>query len=160
MFKHIDKFEEYALLILFPLMVVVVFTATMARYLNLFPMFWGEELARYIMVYLAYIAAGLGMKWGSHISVGMIIKQIKSKKIRRAFDYLRILVILGFCGTIVVLMSRVVVSLVEMKQTSPALHIPIWIVYAAIPFGMILVGIRAIQAFIIATKEIKEEEGE
>ncbi len=43
--KIVDNFEEYALLLLFPLMVAVVFTATLARYLNLFPMFWGEEVA-------------------------------------------------------------------------------------------------------------------
>jgi TRAP-type C4-dicarboxylate transport system, small permease component len=62
--KFVDNFEEYALLLLFPLMVAVVFTATLARYLNLFPMFWGEEVARYIMVFMAYIGAGLGMKKG------------------------------------------------------------------------------------------------
>ncbi len=65
--KIADNFEEYALLLLFPLMVAVVFTATLARYLNLFPMFWGEEVARYIMVFMAYIGAGLGMREGAHV---------------------------------------------------------------------------------------------
>lgn len=152
MLKSFDKFEENAILILFPAMVIVVFVATVARYLNLFPMFWGEELARYIMVYLAYTGAGLAMKTGAHISVSFLIERIKNPRIRLAFDILSLCLLLFFANSIVVMMFRIIQRLIEMKQTSPALFIPIWIMYSSVPYGMILVSIRAVQRFLLARK--------
>ncbi|MCF7934720.1 MAG: TRAP transporter small permease [Synergistales bacterium] len=149
-----DHFEEYALLVLFPAMVAVVFTATLARYLNLFQMFWGEELARYIMVYMAYIGAGLGMKRGAHIGVSFIVTRFKSPAVRKCFHFIRLLVILFFCSVIILFMKRIIGSQVNMGQTTPALFIPMWIPYAAVPFGMVLIGIRAIQAFFITSREM------
>ena len=150
MLKYLDKFEEYVLLILFPAMVIVVFVGTVARYFNLFPMFWGEELARYIMVYLAYTGAGLAMKTGSHISVQFLVARIKDFHLRRAFDILNLTLLLFFTGSIMVMMFKIIVKLINMGQTSPALFIPIWLMYAAVPYGMVLVSIRAIQGFIKA----------
>ena len=95
--RIVDHFEEYALLFLFPVMVLVVFTATLARYFNLFPMFWGEELARYIMVFMAYIGAGLGMKMGAHIGVATFTDRIRSRKGRIIAEAFRLSVIVGFC---------------------------------------------------------------
>lgn len=158
MLKVLDNFEEYALLILFPIMVLVVFTATLARYLNLFPMFWGEELARYIMVYMAYIGAGLGMKRGAHVGVSFLVDRIKSPKIRRIFDILRLAIILIFAGIIIRYTLFIIKAQITMGQTTPALFIPMWIPYAAVPFGMLLVGIRAIQAFMITSNNIKKQE--
>lgn len=156
--KKLDRFEEYLLLVLFPAMVFVVFVATVARYLNLFPMFWGEELARYIMVYLAYTGAGLAMKTGSHISVSFLVDRIKNKAIRRVFDVMSLAVLLFFTGSIITMMVNIIQKLMAMQQTSPALFIPIWIVYTAVPYGMILVSIRAIQAFVHAQRAIRERE--
>lgn len=148
MLKYLDKFEEYVLLILFPAMVIVVFVGTVARYFNLFPMFWGEELARYIMVYLAYTGAGLAMKTGSHISVQFLVDKIKNPRLRRIFDVLNLALLLFFTGAIMLMMFKIIGKLIAMGQTSPALFIPIWIMYAAVPYGMVLVSIRAIQGFI------------
>ncbi|MDA3951569.1 MAG: TRAP transporter small permease [Spirochaeta sp.] len=155
--KKLDRFEEGVLLVLFPAMVIVVFVATVARYLNLFPMFWGEELARYIMVYLAYTGAGLAMKTGSHISISFLVDRIANRKIRMVFDVMRLLVLLFFTFSIVLMMLNIIQRLIAMNQTSPAMFIPIWTMYAAVPYGMILVSIRAMQGFVIAQRALRDE---
>ncbi|PIE34087.1 hypothetical protein CSA56_09265 [candidate division KSB3 bacterium] len=144
---HLDHFEEYALLVLFPMMVVVVFVATLARYFNLFPMFWGEEVARYIMVYMAYIGAGLAMKKGAHVGVSFLVDTIKNPAVRKVFDVIRLGVVLFFCGIIIYYIVQIIQSPIFKIQTTPALFIPMWIPYAAVPLGMILISIRTIQAF-------------
>jgi len=143
----LDNFEEYALLILFPCMVTVVFIATLARYLNLFPMFWGEELARYIMVFMAYIGAGLGMKKGAHVGVSFVVDRFHDPKVRFALDLFRLVIILFFCGLILNYFNQIIRAQISMGQTSPALFLPMWVPYSAVPLGMILVGLRAIEAF-------------
>ncbi len=153
-----DNFEEYALLLLFPLMVIVVFTATLARYFNLFPMFWGEEVARYIMVFMAYIGAGLAMKKGAHVGVSFLTDRFKDMKIRLFLEGFRFLVILFFCGMILYYFRRIIIHQIFMGQTTPALFIPMWIPYSAVPLGMFLVAVRAFQAFRENIKVIKDEE--
>lgn len=145
--RLLDNFEEYALLILFPCMVAVVFVATMARYLNLFPMFWGEEVARYIMVFMAYIGAGLGMKKGSHVGVSFLVDRFGNPVIRFMLDLFRIGVILFFCGLILNYFNQIIRAQISMGQTSPALFLPMWVPYSAVPLGMVLVGFRALEAF-------------
>lgn len=153
--KYFERFEENTILVLFPAMVIIVFIATVARYLDLFPMFWGEELARYIMVYLAYTGVGLAMKTGSHISVGFLVERVRNARLRYILDIISLLLLLFFAASIMVFMLKIIQNLIAMKQTSPALFIPIWIMYAAVPYGMILLSIRAIQGFIAAKRSLK-----
>jgi TRAP-type C4-dicarboxylate transport system permease small subunit len=143
----VDHFEEYALLFLFPAMVLVVFTATLARYFNLFPMFWGEELARYIMVFMAYIGTGLGMKTGAHIGVSTFTDHIRSRRGRIVAEVFRLLVIVGFCLMIMYYYTGIIDRQIMMEQTTPALYLPMWLPYLAVPIGMFLVCARAIEAF-------------
>ena len=150
-----DNFEEYVLLILFPLMVVVVFTATLARYFNLFPMFWGEEVARYIMVFMAYIGAGLGMKKGAHIGVSFFTDKIRNPQLRILFETLRTCTILFFCLMIMYYYKSIIAHQFFMGQTTPALFMPMWIPYAAVPLGMFLVALRAYQAYRETVREIR-----
>jgi TRAP-type C4-dicarboxylate transport system permease small subunit len=42
-----------------------------------------------------------------------------------------------------------------MGQTTPALYIPMWIPYAAVPLGMFLVALRAFQAYRETVREIR-----
>jgi TRAP-type C4-dicarboxylate transport system permease small subunit len=72
------------------------------------------------------------------------------------FDVMRLLVLLFFTGSIVLMMLNIIQRLIAMNQTSPALFIPIWIMYAAVPYGMILVSIRAIQAFVYAQRALRD----
>lgn len=153
--KIIDNFEEYALLLLFPLMVAVVFTATLARYLNLFPMFWGEEVARYIMVFMAYIGAGLGMKKGAHVGVSFFTDRFRNVKIRIFLEGFRLGIIVFFCGMIMYYYRSIIVHQISMGQTTPALYIPMWVPYSAVPLGMFLVALRAFQAFRETTASIR-----
>lgn len=153
--KIVDNFEEYALLLLFPLMVAVVFTATLARYLNLFPMFWGEEVARYIMVFMAYIGAGLGMKRGAHVGVSFFTDRFRNVKIRIFLEGFRLGIIVFFCGMIMYYYRSIIVHQISMGQTTPALYIPMWVPYSAVPLGMFLVALRAFQAFRETTASIR-----
>ncbi len=104
-------------------------------------------MARYIMVFMAYIGAGLAMKNGAHVGVSFVVDRIKNPVIRRMFDLVRLGIILFFCGTIIYYIVNIIYSPIFKIQTTPALFIPMWVPYAAVPLGMILISIRAIQGF-------------
>ena len=155
--KFFDNFEEYAILCLFPLLVAVVLTATAARYFELFPMFWGEELARYIMVYMGYVGIALAMKRRAHIGVGAFVGMFRSLFMRRFFHAAQLLIILSFCGIISYFVMEIIQRQAAIGQTSPALNLPIEVPYAAVPLGMLLLAIRTIQVYVADWQALEGE---
>ncbi len=155
--KFIDNFEEYAILVLFPIMVVVVLAATFARYSQLFGMFWGEEVARYVMVYLGYIGIALAMKRRAHIGVAVLTNMVRSKTGKRLLIIIQAAIILLFCGIISGFLFTIIQKQLVVGQTSPALILPIWVPYAGVPLGMILLAIRTIQAYLGDWRKLDKE---
>ncbi len=154
--KFFDNFEEYAMLVLFPSMVIIVLVATFARYSQLFSIFWGEELARYIMIYMAYIGIALAMKRHAHVGVTALVEKFKSPAGKKFFLIIQTLVILAFCIIITWLLAGLISKQARIGQTSPALSIPMWIPYASVPLGMCLLFIRTVQNFLQGWRNIKE----
>ena len=156
--KFFDNLEEYCILFLFPLMVIVVLTATFARYTQLFSMFWGEELARYTMVYLGYLGIALAMKRRAHIGVTALTDSIRGKAGKRIIMVVQTIIILAFCAIISTFLLTIIQKQFGIGQTSPALELPIWVPYAAVPLGMILLAIRTCQVFLENWRKLDLEE--
>jgi C4-dicarboxylate transporter DctQ subunit len=157
--KFFDNIEEYIIIVLLPMMVIVVFVATMARYLYLFPMPWSEELARYIMVWLAYIGASLGIKRGAHLGIDALVNALPSK-LRVVLIFVRMGIMLLFAGLVIFYAYQIISHQQRIGQTSPALLIPIWWAYLAVPVGCFMIGIRTIQVFIADYKNNFARKGE
>ncbi len=155
--NFLDHFEEYAILTLFPILVAVVLLATAARYFQLFPMFWGEELARYIMVYLGYIGIALAMKRRAHVGVATLVNCFPSRGMRRLFKVVQLAFVLLFAGIISYFLYEVIAKQSAIGQTSPALFLPIAVPYFAVPFGMVLMAIRAVQNFVADWRAFEED---
>ena len=156
--KFFENLEEYCILVLFPIMVIVVLAATTARYTQFFSMFWGEEVARYIMVYLGYLGIALAMKRRAHIGVSALTDMVKSKTGKRIVLVVQALVILTFCGIISAFLFTIIGKQFVIGQTSPALELPIWVPYGAVPLGMILLAVRTCQIYWESWRALDEEE--
>jgi C4-dicarboxylate transporter DctQ subunit len=154
--KLFANLEEYCILALFPAMVIVVLSATIARYSQMFFIFWGEELARYIMVYLGYLGIALAMKRRAHIGVTALTGMAKSVRARRTILVSQTLIILVFCAIISAFLFSIIGKQVVIGQTSPALELPIWVPYAGVPLGMILLAVRTFQVFLEDWRKLGE----
>ncbi|MBV5349632.1 TRAP transporter small permease subunit, partial [bacterium] len=119
--RWLDNIEEYILLILFPLMVIIVFVATCVRYLTVMSLPWAEEVARYSMVWIAYIGASLGIKRNSHLGVEAVLLFFP-KGSRIYFDYLRYFIIILFNVLIAYYTFQIVQSQISTEQVSPSLR--------------------------------------
>ena len=132
------------MLVLFPLMVIVVFVATCVRYLTVMSLPWAEEVARYSMVWIAYIGASLGIKRNAHLGVEAVLLLLQQGT-RKYFDYLRYLIIILFNVLIAYYTFQIIQSQISTEQVSPSLRIPIWFAYGAVPVGAVLMAWRCIQ---------------
>lgn len=139
-----DNIEEYLLILLFPVLVIVVFTATMIRYFTVYSLPWSEELARYTMVWMAYLGASLGVKKNAHLGVSALMDAMP-EKLQPFLTFLRLGIIIVFNLLIVIFAYQIIQRQIQMDQVSPAMRIPISWAYAAIPVGSVLMTIRCLQ---------------
>lgn len=129
------------------IMTSVVCYGVFERFVLKFGQGWTEEVSRYITVWATYIGASYGVKMGSHIGVDVFVDYILPARFRP-----QVLIVTTLCClTFTVWMTSLAWQYTERLMggaTSPALFIPMWTVYIAIPIGCGMMSIRYILSII------------
>lgn len=130
--------------VLFFTMFLLVFGNVITRYVFNFSLNWSEELSRYLMVWMAYLGAGLALRAGSHVAIE-IFQDLVPKPVRRAVRAFVGLVMLVFMGFLFVLGCQYVQF--GMTQRTPALQWPTGWIYIAIPAGALAFMLHLLTMF-------------
>ena len=142
-----DHIEEWLMVVLLASMSVIIFAQVIGRYVFNNSLSWSEESARYIFIWLVYLAISYGVKKDAHIRVDAVVI-ILPKKAQKAVRIFSNLLFLIFSILVIYYGIRVSIRIMDSLQRSPAIEIPMGFVYFAIPFGFILTAIRLVQAAI------------
>ncbi|HML37029.1 MAG TPA: TRAP transporter small permease subunit, partial [Bacillota bacterium] len=70
--KLFNTFESGALIIALAVMVIVIFTQVVMRYIFNNALSWSEEFARYLFVWFSWIGVSAGLKDGEHLRVEIL----------------------------------------------------------------------------------------
>ena len=145
--KHLDRLEEYIMMITFPLMVILIVTATAFRYFELGSMAWGEELARYCMIFSVYAGIAMGFKHDTHLGVSFFVELLPDS-VKPVANFIRTLLILIFGLLVGYYAFVIILRQMRTNQVSSAMQIPMWCVYSILPLGSILIVVRTLQSFL------------
>ena len=131
-FDGLDKILKLLVIVGNGLMLLLVFGQVITRYVFNYTPHFGEELARYLFVWVVFLSLPLVAKTGGHMAIETLTSRVHGAT-------LKFLNILADIFTIAFLLIMVVCG-VEMVmrtsyQTSPAMMIPMSWVYSVIPFG-------------------------
>ena len=85
------------------------------------------------------------MRRGAHIRMDFLLG-VLPEKMAGALTRLVYLIAAGFCVALFRYSYQLVRFTVELEQTSPAMGIPMWIPYLAMPLGSALMALRFVQA--------------
>lgn len=145
--KWLDNYiEEILLAILTTIMVTTIFMQVALRLLDN-SLSWSEELARFSFIWLVYIGISYGVKKQRHIKIDIMLQILKGKK-RIILTTISNVLFLAFAIFVVIFGYSIGETLLSYGQKSPALEIPMGLVYMATPVGMGLTAIRLIQNII------------
>lgn len=153
--KGLRKAEKYLLTVLSSAMVLVVFFQIINREILKLNVIWPEELARYLMIWLVYIAGVVAFKRGAHIGIDVITSRVHGKT-ARYMEIFQNLVTLVFLGIITYFAIPLIQTQLEYEQLTPALEINIAWVYAAAPVWGFLSSIEIVIRLIGVIKPPKE----
>lgn len=136
----LNSWSEKLVCILLGAMTLVVFAQVIFRLFKA-SLPWSEELARYMMIYLTFIGASIGVKRGSHIAVEALMGLVR-EKYQKYVSLLVVLLCMAFFVILVVFGSKVVGT--TMSQLSPAMKVNMGLVYLAIPLSGLLMIIHSL----------------
>lgn len=154
--------KEFSILALCA-MVLLVFLQIVSRVLFASSFVGTEEAARFLMIWIVFLAGGLAFQYGEHIGIDMLFNRLgnASKKITIVASSLLLFVFLA-----VLFAKGYELCRLTMAQTSPAMGIPMGYIYAAIPIGAVLmianlldVTIKLIRKLDVEGNELREESG-
>ena len=145
--KWLDEhFEEAIMIVLLALISTVMFAQIIAR--NVFnSMTWPEEFSRYCYIWTVFLSLGYTIKKGNMLKVGIVMDLLPTK-IRRAIEIMVNIIILAIC---VVFFRHAITYTGIIKsigQISPAMHIPMWLMYLCTVIGFGLTSIRTAQEIV------------
>lgn len=152
--RHI---EELLLTVLSTIMVAVIFVQVVMRQLDS-SLSWSEELARFCFIWLIYIGISYGVKKQRHIKVDVILVFLNQKG-KVIINIIANVLFMAFAVFVIIYGFEIANKLLGFGQKSPALQIPMGLVYMSAPIGMGLTLIRLIQNLIkhIRVLQGKEE---
>jgi TRAP-type C4-dicarboxylate transport system permease small subunit len=126
-------------------MVITVIIQVVMRYFFKKPLAWGDELARYSLVYMTFIGASVALRDKQLAAMELIVD-------RMSYLVKNIFIILVYLIEIVILIFLFYYSIILIRegsvqsQLSPALQVPMALIYFSLPLGT---GLMLLQALIL-----------
>jgi TRAP-type C4-dicarboxylate transport system permease small subunit len=132
---------ERALLGLGLTMTGIVILQVFYRYALNHSLFWSEELARYLLVWLTFLGATVAYRRHMHPSVDIFFKRLARPARRRLKMLVHLLSLLFF---FILIWYGTTFSYFVRLQTTPALALPKWLIFAIIPLSGIIFTLHAL----------------
>ncbi len=142
----LEKIEDYLSVICFSLMSIIVLVAVFLRYVLFYPFPWGEEAARYLMVWGIFLGISIGVRKKAHLGVEAFIYRLPANMIKKAMFVSQLIMMAGYLW-FAYLSFELVLRIKATGQTSAAMQLPMYYIYAALPVGLTLSLVRQMQVF-------------
>jgi TRAP-type C4-dicarboxylate transport system permease small subunit len=133
--------NRWIVFLMMMVMATLVFVNVVCRYVLGFSIIWAEEISQYLMIWIAFLGAGLAMREGRHVALEMLQDRLPLRLAR----YLRTAIaclIIAFLGVVTVLGFQFVVFV--WIQETPVLNISLGIPSLAIPIGTLLFALHLV----------------
>ncbi|MDJ0951523.1 MAG: TRAP transporter small permease [Alphaproteobacteria bacterium] len=123
------------------LVTIVTCVQVVLRYVFNSSIDWAEEFTRYAIIWMSMVGAGMGVRYGKHISVDLLANVLPRAGARYAVA-LSGLLGLAFALMLVWYAYGLVDRSVMVGQVSSAMQAPMWLIYSILPAGGALLALR------------------
>lgn len=116
------------------------------RYIFNYPLIWSEELSILVFIYLGFIGIGVAYAQGRHLYVDALLVTLP-KSIRKVIEGIALGFSCVFLLVVTVQMIKVMLVTSKVGITTPALLLPMIVIYVSLPIGCLLFLIQVVRRF-------------
>lgn len=155
-FAGVDKALEIFIVSLFAIFVLLTFIQVVLRYVFADSILWADEACRYMFIWMVFLAAGLVVGKGKHISIEMIRPLVSDGVVRGLAGLSDVLIIVFSVFLIVYGWDIISISFTVI---APATEIPMsYFQMIFIVFGLVCIYRSIIHlVLLVRTRELKVE---
>ena len=143
--KTIDRnFEEFILGILLVGMSLILLIQIIMRTLASSSLPWAEEIARYFYVWSVFLSIGCSIRSRNILRVDLLLQPLPARVrtvVEILLDVVNVVLYAFLCQCSISAVKNIYTS----GQTSPALELPMYMVYMIVPVGFALASLRSVQ---------------
>jgi TRAP-type C4-dicarboxylate transport system permease small subunit len=131
---RVEGVENFVVKILLTFQVLIIFSEIIFRYVLNSSLIWSEELARYLLVWIAMFGCAIGLKKKGHFGIDLLVRTFPPglRKLCLLLTYTIMFIFLGTMTVVGVLMVA------QAGEVSTVMRISMSYPYAAIPLGGLL----------------------
>ena len=137
--KCLSMIENAVIILGLSAMFLILLAQVIMRYVFSRPLTWSEEAARFIFVYVSFIGLSYAYRQKGHIRMEVVVN-LFPQAVRRGLEVLINLGTIALFCYMIPFSFRFIGIQAGVKAT--ATHIPMSIVYTALPLGMALSCVR------------------
>lgn len=137
--KKIDKILGHILAFIMGIMVLNVLWQVFTRFVIGSPSSFTDELARYLMIWVGVLGAAYISGRRMHVAIDLLPAKLNKEGQIKLKVFINIIIIVFCLAALVIGGLRLVYITYTLEQYSPALQIPLAIVYLVIPISGILI---------------------
>ncbi|MBI5484489.1 MAG: TRAP transporter small permease [Deltaproteobacteria bacterium] len=135
--KPLEWIENSIAVISMTTVSLLVFANVVSRYGFSYTPIWSEELSRFLVVWSIFIGVSIGVRKNQHIGVDALIRFLPHKLLLAAEVLLNLIGVVVI-GILIYTSIDFIKETIEYGQLSPAMRIPMYIPYIAMPVGLSL----------------------
>lgn len=155
--KVLDKIEEYICAFLLFFMAALAFANVLVRYLTDGSLAFTEELIVNLFVWITVLGGAIAFRKKAHLGVELVVNRLPVRWQKAA------VIFGGICSValFVLLFNQgigLVVQEYKNKMVTYSMALPMWWFGLAVPFGALIMILRAIQATISDFKLLSNQE--
>lgn len=151
-----ERLEESVLVWLMIGISCIMFLQIIMRYLFNMPLTWPEELSRYLWIWTVFFSMSYSIKVGNVLRVDVVTEFLPphlKKILEIVLQSVSLVIYAVFSYYSVVVLKSLIVS----QRVSPALRIPMYLVYIVVCIGFFFSTIRTVQLML---KLVRTKAGE
>ncbi|MBD0830849.1 TRAP transporter small permease [Aestuariibaculum sediminum] len=137
--EKIDNILGKALVVIMSVMVINVLWQVFTRFVMGAPSSFTDELARYLMIWIGVLGAAYVSGRNMHVAIDVLPSRASGEMQKKILKLVYVIIIIFSFLALVVGGFRLVYISYLLGQSSPALQIPLALVYLVIPISGILI---------------------
>ena len=137
--NRIDKVLGVFLIIIMSVIVINVLWQVFTRYVVGTPSSFTDELARYLMIWIGVLGAAYVSGKNMHVAIDVLPSKLNSKNKKILSRIVSAIIIAFVLSAMVIGGIRLVYLTYILEQHSPALQIPLALVYLVLPLSGLLI---------------------
>lgn len=142
--KWYNEIENWISVVILGIMLVILSYQVFMRYIFTITYGWIDEVARYFLIYFAFITASVAILFNEHIKIDIFLK-VWPRSWRHKVKLFSHVIFFVYCIVMIYYGSQLTLSVLNTGTISQALGFPMWWVYGIIPLSHFVMALRLIQ---------------